>query len=92
MANSKDNTSAKASKTTVKTVETAKALTDLNKASLEELDKLLIDKRTEQLQTKRSHKAGELVNPRVLAESRKQIARIMTAISAKKAAITKESK
>lgn len=39
-------------------------------------------KRKDLLDAKKSHKAGELVNPRVLGEFRKDIARIMTKLNA----------
>lgn len=39
-------------------------------------------KRKDLLDAKKSHKAGELVNPRVLGELRKDIARIMTKLNA----------
>lgn len=48
--------------------------------SLADLEKDLTQKRQDLLEAKRSHKAGELVNPRVLVETRREIARIMTAI------------
>ena len=55
---------------------------DYTGKSLEDLQKLLAEKRQEQLDTKKSHLSGELVNPRVLATTRKEVARIMTAINA----------
>lgn len=42
----------------------------------------LLAKRTDFIEAKKSHAAGELVNPRVLTTTRKEIARLMTAIAA----------
>ncbi len=39
-------------------------------------------KRTELLEAKRGHAAGELANPRVITATRKEIARLLTAIRA----------
>ena len=57
---------------------------DYRAMSTGELKTLLEDKQQSMLETKRSHRSGELVNPRVLAASRKEIARILTAINANK--------
>ena len=43
----------------------------------------LAAKRADLLQAKKSHAAGELVNPRVLGTIRKDIARLLTTINAK---------
>lgn len=59
--------------------------------SLADLRKELADKQADQLNAKRSHAAGELVNPRVLTTTRKEIARLHTAIRAAELA-EKESK
>jgi ribosomal protein L29 len=40
----------------------------------------LVDAQNDMIEAKRSHKAGELVNPKVLGGYRKQIARIKTQI------------
>ena len=50
--------------------------------SLEDLRKDLTAKQQDLLGSRRSHKAGELVNPRVLRTIRKEIARLQTAIRA----------
>lgn len=50
--------------------------------SLEDLRKDLTAKQQDLLDSRRSHKAGELVNPRVLRTIRKEIARLQTAIRA----------
>ena len=59
--------------------------------SLADLRKELADKQADQLNAKRSHAAGELVNPRVLTTTRKEIARLHTAIRVAELA-EKESK
>lgn len=48
--------------------------------SVEELRAQLATKYQDLDDAKRSHKAGELVNPRVLGATRKDIARLQTAI------------
>lgn len=50
--------------------------------SLADLQKDLAAKQQDLIEAKRSHKAGELVNPRVLVETRREIARLHTAIRA----------
>lgn len=50
----------------------------------DELQKDLASKQQDLIEAKRSHKAGELVNPRVLGATRKDIARILTQINALK--------
>lgn len=50
--------------------------------SLEDLQKELATKQADLLTAKRSHAAGELVNPRVITVTRKEIARLHTAIRA----------
>lgn len=59
--------------------------------SAEGLTKALAEKQQDLLNSVRSLKGGELVNPRVLNANRKEIARIHTAIRATEAA-HKESK
>lgn len=49
--------------------------------SVAELQKDLATKRGEYIDAKRSHRAGELVNPRVITATRKEIARLLTAIT-----------
>lgn len=56
----------------------------------ESLEQQLAAKQQDWLETNRSHKAGELVNPRVLGTIRKDIARLKTAI--RKQQLTKEEK
>lgn len=50
--------------------------------SLEELKDELAAKQNDLLEAKRGHRAGELQNPRVLTHTRKDIARLHTAINA----------
>lgn len=57
--------------------------------SLEDLKKDLLVKQTDMIEAKRGHRAGELVNPRVLTHTRKDIARLKTAIRAEELKETK---
>lgn len=50
--------------------------------SIEQLRADLQAKQTDMLAARKSHAAGELVNPRVLTTTRKEIARLNTAIRA----------
>jgi ribosomal protein L29 len=50
------------------------------------LEEQLVALRADLLEYKKSHAAGELVNPRVLTKNRKDIARVMTKLNAKKEA------
>ncbi|HET6747215.1 MAG TPA: 50S ribosomal protein L29 [Candidatus Saccharimonadales bacterium] len=50
--------------------------------TVEQLKTDLAAKQKDLLDAKRSHAAGELVNPRVLTSTRKEIARLHTAIRA----------
>ena len=63
---------------------TVKAAVD---KTIDDLKKELAEKRNDLLQAKRSHAAGELVNPKALRSLRKEIARLLTQINN-----TKESK
>ena len=60
--------------------------------SVADMQKDLTAKQNDLLESKRSHKGGELVNPRVLRSTRKEIARLHTAIRAAELAAKKESK
>lgn len=60
--------------------------------TLGQLQKNLADKQHDLLEAKRSHAAGDLVNPRVLTVTRKEIARLHTAIRAAEQNEQKESK
>ena len=58
-------------------------------------DQLLIDLSTKEndlIEAKRGHKLGELTNPRVITTTRKEIARLHTAIRAAEMANVKENK
>ncbi len=72
---------------TKKTVKTASVV-----KSIDELRTELAAKRQELLDSRRSHKAGELVNPRVISQIRKEIARLNTAIRAQELAAEQENK
>jgi ribosomal protein L29 len=65
------------SKTTKKTVKKADEV-----KTLAQLQDELIAKRNDLLEARRGHAAGELANPRVLTATRKEIARLLTAIRA----------
>ena len=51
--------------------------------TVDDLKKELVEKRNDLLQAKRSHAAGELVNPKALRSLRKDIARLLTQINEK---------
>jgi len=69
-------------KKTVKKVEEVKTLAQLH----EDLQTL----RANQLESKKSHRQGDLVNPHVLTAQRKAIARTLTAINAAQVESQKE--
>ena len=50
---------------------------------VDDLKKELAEKRHDLLQAKRSHAAGELVNPKALRSLRKDIARLLTQLNEK---------
>jgi len=56
------------------------------------LETELAAKQADYLASKRSHIGGELVNPRVITHTRKEIARMLTAINQLRASEQKESK
>ena len=64
---------------------------DAKVKTIDQLREELATKKADQIASKRSHAAGELVNPRVLTTTRKEIARLHTAIRAHELA-AKESK
>ncbi|MBI3889297.1 50S ribosomal protein L29 [Candidatus Saccharibacteria bacterium] len=76
-------------KTTKKTAAPKKAA---EVKTLDQLREELATKKADQIAAKRSHAAGELVNPRVLTVTRKEIARLHGAIRAHELASQKESK
>ncbi len=51
--------------------------------TIDDLKKEVAEKRNDLLQAKRSHAAGELVNPKALRSLRKDIARLLTQINEK---------
>ncbi len=51
--------------------------------TVDDLKKELAEKRHDLLQAKRSHVAGELVNPKALRSLRKDIARLLTQLNEK---------
>ena len=67
--------------------ETKKSVKEAVVKTIADLKKELAEKRNDLLQAKRSHAAGELVNPKALRSLRKEIARLLTQINN-----TKESK
>ena len=60
--------------------------------TIDELRAELATKQQDLNDSRRSHKAGELVNPRVLGQIRKEIARLLTAIRAQELAAEQENK
>ena len=60
--------------------------------TLVELRAEAVVKRKDLMESKRSHRAGELINPRVIGQTRKEIARLETAIRTAELAAQKESK
>lgn len=73
-------------KTTKKTVKNADEV-----QTVEQLQATLTTKQQDLLEFRRSHAAGELVNPRVITHTRKEIARLHTAIRAAEKTEVKES-
>lgn len=72
-----------AEKATTKTApakKTAKVAAEVK--TLDQLRAEVASKTADLIAAKRSHRAGELVNPRVLTTTRKEIARLNTAIRA----------
>lgn len=64
------------------TTKTTKQTTQDSPKSLAQLRADVAARRAELVEQRRSHKAGELVNPHALTTTRKQIARLETAITA----------
>ena len=67
-------------KVTTKTVKSTVSTEDLRKQSVAELNDTLTTVKADLAEAKRSHGAGELVNPRVLSMFKKTIARVQTLI------------
>ncbi len=57
--------------------------------TVEDLKNELAAKKADMIEAKRGHRSGELVNPRVLTHTRKDIARLKTAIRAEELKETK---
>jgi len=74
-------------KTTTKVTKVANEVKTIDQMQTE-----LVAKRTDLIAAKRGHKMGELTNPRVITVTRKEIARLHTAIRAAAIAGTKENK
>lgn len=79
-----------------KTTKAAPKATKVAKATevktVEQLQAELVALQAENLESRRSHRMGELVNPHVLTVQRKNIARLHTAITlAQKAAVKEEN-
>jgi len=73
----------------------AKTTTTKKAAEVKTLDQLqeeLTKLHAEHLESRKSHKQGELVNPHVLTVQRKNIARVHTAITAASKTTLKEEK
>lgn len=76
--------------TTKKTTKAVKKAPEVK--TIDQLKQDLIAKQTDLVDAKRGHKAGELANPRVITATRKEIARLHTAIRAAELAPVKENK
>ena len=76
--------------TTKKTVKATKKAVEVKTIDQLKLD--LATKRIDLVEAKRGHKLGELTNPRVITVTRKEIARLHTAIRAVEIASAKENK
>lgn len=50
--------------------------------TIDQLRETLATKQTELLDARKSHAAGELINPRVITKTRKEIAQLKTAVRA----------
>lgn len=72
---------------TTKTTKSTKVAVEVK--TLEQLRAELTTKKADLLQAKRGHRAGELTNPRVITHTRKDIARLQTAIRAEELKETK---
>jgi len=76
--------------TTKKTVKATKKAVEVK--TIDQLKIDLATKRNDLVEAKRGHKLGELTNPRVITVTRKEIARLHTAIRAAEIASAKENK
>lgn len=73
-----------------KTEKAIKKATEIK--TIDQLKADLAVKKNDLIDSKRGHKLGELTNPRVITVTRKEIARLHTAIRAAEMAEQKESK
>jgi ribosomal protein L29 len=80
------------SKKTTKTTAIKSKKVAVEAKSLEQLRADLVALQQEHIESRKSHRAGELVNPHVLTVQRKNIARLHTAISKERSSETKEEK
>jgi len=71
------------------TKKTTKSTAAKEVKTLEQLKADLAAKQSDLLEAKRGHRAGELVNPRVITLARKDVARLQTAIRAEELKETK---
>lgn len=75
--------------------DTKKSVTKAKAPEIKTIEQLHIDLatlRSDQLESRKSHIQGELVNPRVLTVQRKNIARTITAINSANRSAVKEEK
>ena len=75
---------------TKKITKAAKSATEIK--TISQLNTELAAKQNDLIEAKRGHKLGELTNPRVITVTRKEIARLHTAIRAAQIAEYKENK
>jgi len=76
--------------TAKKTVKSTKKAVEVK--TIDQMKSELQDKQHSLIDARRGHKLGELANPRVLTVTRKEIARLHTAIRAAQIAESKENK
>lgn len=76
-------------KTTTKAAKVTKKVQEVK--TVEQLNEELFALQTAYVESQKSHRAGELVNPRVLTVQRKDIARLHTAIALLKKAAKEEN-
>ena len=79
-----------ADKKTTKVVKVVKEAKEIK--TIDQLNADLNTKKTDLIEAKRGHKLGELTNPRVITMTRKEVARINTAIRAAQIDALKEKK
>lgn len=77
-------------KTTKAAPKAANKKVDFSAMTVEQLREELTKLRSEHLESRRSHRLGELVNPHVLTSQRKTVARLLTAIGSAERSSQKE--